>query len=523
MSNAELYPLQITSQSPDSLGPLTVEVIPEDGDSLNEFVLSTQYRTHKIAVPVGRYAVIARRPNGDRLYRSVEVKGDPSAKVDLAAGLPASANKFMQPEASRGEIAIQRGSQRSSRGQLDVLKGFAGQTQAAFSSRGEGSVLSTPTSEQKRWTVKAWNWPNQSLSQIGAAHFNFEKGRSVLKVVAEPHCLALGLLDEAGFGPIVMTPPFRRRLHVTFLAECLHLRAAARYLNPSGQRSLVALVTPEEPEVADLLSALSSVELEHAGSLWDQNQASPTNAQDFVYEKFQHPAEALLGAHFLLRFLPDRLPLGWADNLRHAFPEAADGPVIAAWLRMTSRSPEISSHNPKDLHREVERLLGNAIEQPICWFARTRRLLNDGLRLENIDCRTFPLSDPAPYLDYGAHAGGLEAFWGTHPFSPGPTSRSDALASIELAAVELDGANFTRLFPTSSGGGQVNGMRSTRFMKAAAAKKRPKKSVSKKKIAKKKIAKKKATKKAKSAKQKKSQASKSVGKSSRARRKTARR
>jgi hypothetical protein len=493
MSNAELYPLQITSQSTDSLGPLTVEVIPEDGDSLKEFVLSTQYRTHEISVPVGRYAVIARRPNGDRLYRSVEVKADPSAKVDLAAGLQTSANKFMQPEASRGEIAIERRSQISSKGRPDVLRGFAGQTLAAFSSRGEGSVASTPTAQQRRWTLKAWNWPNQSWSQLGAAHFNFERGRSVLKVVAEPHCMALGLLDEAGFGPIVMTPPFRRRLHVTFLAECLHLRAAARYLNPSGQRSLVALVTPEEPEVADLLSALASVELEHAGSLWDQNQTSPTNAQDFVFRKFEHPAEALLGAHFLLRFLPDRLPLAWADNLGLAFPTAADGPVIAAWLRMTSRAPEITAHKPKDLHQEVQRLLGQAVAQPICWFARTRRLLNDGLRLEKIGFSNFPLSDPAPYLDYGAHAGGLEAFWGTHPFSPGPTSRSDAPASIELAAVELDGASFTRLLSTRSVG-RAHPMHKVGPRKAAASMGRPKKKAAKK-VAKKKAAKQKAAKK----------------------------
>jgi hypothetical protein len=72
--------------------------------------------------------------------------------------------------------------------------------------------------------------------------------------------------------------------------------------------------------------------------------------------KVEHPTEALLGAHYLLRFLPNRLPLAWADNLSIAYPKAADGPVIAAWLRLTSNA-EVRRSQTKQVASEVRRLL----------------------------------------------------------------------------------------------------------------------------------------------------------------------
>jgi hypothetical protein len=412
-----------------------VEIIPETGDNLEEFVLSSVHQSQEVLVPPGRYAVIARRPNGERLYRSVTVEHGRPAKVDLAADLPASPNKFMSQETTRGEIAP---GPAVKKGQLGLIQGFAGHALKALSMVREA----TPTSaRQSLWTLQAWSVPDQPASSL-PAECSFEEGLSFLKVRIERHCLAVGLLDESGFGPIVMTPPFRKPLHITFLAECLAARAAARYLNPSGQRALVALATPEEAPVADLLTALGSIALDHAEALFQQIN----DALDYVYGKFDTPIEGLLGAHYLLRFLPEQLPLGWADNLPRAFPHAADGPVIAAWLRMTSTANDVVNLDPRDLHADVQWWLGSALDRPITWFARTRLLLVNGLRLEKLKTPRSPAKNsdlsPAAYLDYGAHAGGLEAFWGTHPFSPGTTTRSGAPPSLTVGTIALEGSTF---------------------------------------------------------------------------------
>jgi CheY-like chemotaxis protein len=41
-----------------------------------------------------------------------------------------------------------------------------------------------------------------------------------------------------------------------------------------------------------------------------------------------------------------------------------------------------------------------------------------------------------------AHAGGLEAFWGTGPLSPGPQARALTLGGRDIAGVTLRGATF---------------------------------------------------------------------------------
>lgn len=447
MTDQPRSPLLITCASPQPLGPLSVEIIPENGDNIEEFALSSGHQSQEVLVPAGRYAVIARRPNGERLYRSVTVAHGTPATVDLAADLPASPNEFMSPETSRGEIAP---GPAVKKGRLGLIQGFAGHALEALSLTRDAKLTSSRTSRQGVWTLQAWSFPGQAIS-LPPAHYSFEKGLSFLKVKTERHCLAVGLLDETGFGPIVMTPPFRNSLYITFVAECLAVRAAARYLNPSGQRALVALATPEEAPVADLLTALGSIALDHAAALWDQQSASPTNAVDFVSGKFENPAEALLGAHYLLRFLPEQLPLAWADNLGQAFPSAADGPVIAAWLRMTSTAKDVVSLDPTKLHVDVQRFLALALKRPITWFARTRRLLVDGCRIEKFKTlqnrSATSALHPAAYLDYGAHAGGLEAFWGAHPFSPGMRRRVGAPPSHSIATIALDGSTFARVLP----------------------------------------------------------------------------
>jgi hypothetical protein len=466
MTEAPQLPLTVTSESAQTLGPLSVEVIPESGDNIQEFALSSAHQKQVVFVSPGRYALLARRPNGERLYRSVTVSGDKPAIVNFAEGLPVSPNKFMLHEASRGEVAFNP-SVGKAQPSFGLVRGYAGRTLQALNAIREATPTSTKKPKRSVWTLQVWG-SSQAIPPL-----TYDSGKSFLKVKVERNCIAIGLLDGDGFGPIVMTPPFRRPLHITFLAEGLTASVGSRHLNPSGKRVAVALVTPEEASVADLLTTLGSLGFDQATALWEQNRNSPTNARDFVHAKYDYPTEALLGAHYLLRFLPNQLPLAWADNLQYALPHAADGPVIAAWLRITSSAKDVQTLDPEKLNEQVRRLLEYAITRPITWFARTRRLLVDGLRLKGVISADWKFTertpDPATYLDYGAGAGGIEAFWGTHPFSPGPTVRLGAPPSSRIASFALEGNTFAGEFPTYD----QTSTRSVRSRKGAKRAKKP--------------------------------------------------
>ncbi|MCS3476097.1 DNA/RNA endonuclease G (NUC1)/V8-like Glu-specific endopeptidase [Bradyrhizobium elkanii] len=437
-----LVPLTIASRAPQSLGPLSIEVVPETGDSLDEFSLSSGHQEQQIMVPAGRYAVIARRPNGERLYRSIVVQDGAGAALSFSDRLPASPNEFMQIETSRGEVAAlpQRPSAHEG---LGVVRGYAEQAVKSINTGFELRKIAQPAKAQ-RWTLRIWAAKTSNSDALNSAHYHVDAGASFLKVTTRPGCFAIGFLNEEGIGPIVMTPPFTQQLHIAFPAECLLSQAAARYSNPSGQRALVALVTHEDPMITDLLTALGSPQVEHSEALWAQN----SQALEYVYNKYEDPAKALVGAHYLLRFLPDKLPSAWTDNLSRILADAADGPVIAGWLRLRCGSRNARKVTPKQLAKQADAQFAEARRRPVTWFARTRRLLVDSksLTVPNVRRgRTKPGAvSPSDYLDYGAHAGGLEAFWGRHPFSPGREIRPDPLPSRDLGVFTLADLTFTR-------------------------------------------------------------------------------
>jgi hypothetical protein len=404
-----------TAKAPYSLGPLTVEVIGPTGDS-TEFTLTSSHREHQMEVDPGRYAVVARRPNGDRLRRHVSVAPGSPATVHLAEGLGPSPHEFMEPELMRGDI----GPSVPVEGRSALRPKFFG-----------GAVLPQHPQEH-RLTVRIW--PEGRAPSRTIAHY---LGGTCLKLRIPPGpWLAVGLMDEDGFGPIVFVPPLRAPVNVTFLSEAVAAKAAARFLDPSGRRTSVALATPEEAAAADLLAAIGSPIVEDAEAIWQQSAASLDAAADFVLGKFSHPGEALLGAHYLLRFLPDRLPLAWADNLSVALPEAVDGPVIAAWLRLLSRADEVRKLGPEGAAREMLVWLAEACRRKIALYARARFLLVKGLNLySEAELAKMKIGGdlkqpgPASFLSYGADAGGFEAFWGTGPFSPGHQKASGPLGS----------------------------------------------------------------------------------------------
>lgn len=443
--------LTISSAGSDSLGPLSVAVFPETGEPI-EFALASGCREHTVKVPPGRYAVVASRPNGDRLRRSVTVAAGQPVRIAFAEDLSDPPNEFMVPEVMRGEIT--RLSRLAGAGSVVVPGGFVAQDLKSIAAvRMPKDFLGAGVSEQSMF-VRVWNLAGRGASASILADHDLDEGSPFLKVRIRSGCLAVGLVDRDGFGPIVMTPPFQEPLDVTFLAEGVATRAAVRSLNPSGRPVPVALANPMQPILADFLSAISCPAFERAEQVWEHNVgglADIERALRCASGELACPAEVLLAAHYLLRFLPDRLPLGLADNLMWALPEAADGPVIAAWLYLSSGADEVRAIDRDAIDRRVSDLLAVALSRRIALFSRTRRLLTKALRLES-EAQHWLMGSreavatlgPERFSIHGAHAGGLEAFWGTGPFSPGPQGTGSTGGGHDIARATLRGTEFVR-------------------------------------------------------------------------------
>jgi hypothetical protein len=247
-----------------------------------------------------------------------------------------------------------------------------------------------------------------------------------------------------GLGPIVNVPPFTEGVEVTFLSKGVLVQAADRTITPGGQRIPVALVTPTNRAAADLLSALAAPATPPAAAIWEQtvpNLLPGENvAVQMLREKFERPAEALLAAHYLLRFLPDRLPVPWADNLVKAMPQAADGPVIAIWARILNRPANLSD---AEVDQAIDANAALALKRPVTLFARTRMLLFDTLRLTSDKTKSETRTREGAFRRFGADAGGLECFWGGGPDRPGAAVLNPM--ATNLAQIELIDGAFARM------------------------------------------------------------------------------
>ena len=209
--------------------------------------------------------------------------------------------------------------------------------------------------------LRLWRWNASKCWEAVAASGSagFVKKAMVsgdflkLEIETRSELLCLGLLDMQGFGPIVNIPPFAEPVEVTFLSKGVLTQAADRMATPGGQRVPVALATPVNDAAADLLATLAAPAIPGAVAVSGIRRSDPSirnngpkaldKALEMFSQKFTRPAEAALAAHYLLRFLPQRLPLDWVDNLKRVLPAVADGPAIAAWVRALNRPQDMSN------------------------------------------------------------------------------------------------------------------------------------------------------------------------------------
>jgi hypothetical protein len=261
---------------------------------------------------------------------------------------------------------------------------------------------------------------------------------------APSEVLCFGLLDGSGFGPLVILAPFVEPVELTFVAKGVLAQAADRGTTPGQQH----LFTPGAHPLADFLSALAAPATPSAETIW--NQAAPNlapgsgrdvaDALKVLVDKYRRPAEALVAAHYVLRFLPNRLPLNWAENLVRAMPIAADGPVIAAWAWIHNRPRDATD---LQVDAAVARYVSLALTRPVTLFARTRALLFEAHHLVPADSQLDSLwRTEETFRRAGAAAGGLESFWGRAPHLPG--SEGDAQPGPDLDRIALAGDTFVR-------------------------------------------------------------------------------
>lgn len=427
---------ELTVTCTADMGPLTVSVLSPRTDSI-EFALSAGSTAKTLSVEPGHYMVIARRPNGSRLRRSTIV-GDDAASVSLSDPVGVTPNEFMEREFTRGEVNT---SIRSAGSPLSgVFADTLGQARlrlddvlkrsnenlvapASITAAADTSSLSLAV-----WILKegAWNELGRHRpGDLAAVSGDFIKMRvpAVLPRMLDRHpILAVGLLDASGLGPVVCLPPLADPGELTFVLAGVKVRIADR--DATGQQRVpVALFSPGLRPIADLMSSLAAPDTPLAATIWDQVVPGlvPDAGGDVelvlrsLLDKGYH-AEALIVAHYLLRFLPKRLPVAGAERLVGALPSAADGPIIAAWAWIQNR-PKHADDGEVDA--AVSRLVARALARPVSLFARTRTLLFEARHfVERDGSGGAPWRRVAGFRRAGAAAGGLECFWGSSPDRP---------------------------------------------------------------------------------------------------------
>lgn len=461
----------LTVHSDPSLGPLDVSIYPPNGDPI-DFTLSSGRLEQSIPAHVGRYAIVARRPNGARIIRSTVI-GEKDETVFLMPEVSPSPNEFMAAETLRGHIRRDptsdsllpwRAALAGSAGaamrsavlgasrffENELVRGAAslGGLESLAAAFNSGLVAFRSAKASEKLDLRLWRL-NANQSWEASEPTGFVKKMMVsadflkLEIETRGKLLCLGLLDMQGFGPILNIPPFVEPIEVTFLSKSVLIQAADRMATPGGQRVPVALCTPADHAAADLLTTLAAAGIPGAVAVWDQNVGAldPGNSQtalDMHSQKFGHPAEAVLAAHYLLRFLPKRLPLDWVDNLSQVLPAVADGPAIAAWARVMNRRPGMSD---EEIDKAIEENITAALRRPVTLFARTRTLLADARHLVSKELAGAEAwQQESEYRRYGAESGGLESFWGSGPTLPG--RRDGVISGPHILRVELINGGF---------------------------------------------------------------------------------
>ena len=487
---------RLTIRTNGDLGPLSLRVVSATGRLVEPPpapLSSAQRLSVADGLGEGTYVVIATRPSGETLTEQVVV--GPAGGEAVLSVQELSPNEFLSEASQRGlvptlsaeetrtdhaaaardQAAAQVGASGDAGRALRALGGMAistgvsfvlpalagAATSALFKSLLASAAKANPAQEAvyslRHWTFLDGRWrqdaaPARAPESVDVGPGYVRVGIPPLRGGARP-AQALGLLDAQGYGPIVIAPPFRDGLDITFLADGLTAEGSAeRVDNPSAVKVPVAVALPRRAMAADLLSGLAAAGLPGADKLWSGQDGlrDVDDAFDLLFHKFGDSAAAVLGAHYLLRFTPKRIPVAWLENLMALLPEIADGPTLLAWRYITAGGKQ----GAKVTRREIQDLLREASRRPVHYFARSRALLSQGVRLygpwsRNRKIETAARRSPRPgdFLDVAADAGGLEAFWGSSPGLPWRRDPPARWATPPIFQVRLRNGMFAESTP----------------------------------------------------------------------------
>ncbi len=442
--------LVISTAAP--LGPLSVNVFGPDGAVGKGLLLSSITRqTTLVGVSPGDYTVVAARPSGEELLTRVNV-GEEGGFALIGAGTDFARSSsadfgLLLPSQTMGSNLLLDVAAGTARTANNVVQSFG----ALLSSSAKSLVRAAAAEGLVEYEgavgplqLVAWSFGERRWRRDYRLHgFPIHVEGDLLTIDVQSRIpLALGLLDANGFGPIVVAPPFREGAVVTFLSAGLEFAGAAdRVSNPSAVRVPVAAVMPREAEVADLMVGLAAPALPHAVELLENGRGGDAaSALDLLLHKHRDPAAAVLAALFLARFAPTRLPMAWLKNLVGILPDIADTHLLLAWARSVQES------DSGDWQETVVERLRAATASRCVLFARTRYQLTRMTRIYGPKPRARRTKVVTPrrwrsgdYLDFAAEAGGVEAFWGSTPFRPGPDAARPPRPGL---AFTLEGGRF---------------------------------------------------------------------------------
>ncbi|MBZ9735762.1 hypothetical protein LB534_20310 [Mesorhizobium sp. CA18] len=399
----------------------------------------------------GEYTVVATRPSGDQLVVAADV--GPLGGEALIA-LPATRPGSRRRPASRGLDDSTAGSE-AGFGLESTASWSQGLTARSMRSleahrrqpEGPDSIFGDFSSIAfSRRCLKLVGWAFRAGYWHGYDHFGDPQivgDGDVLKIALTAEFpVAIGLLNEGGFGSIVVVPPLAGGVDITFVAAGVDLAGGAdRINNPSSIRVPVAIPMPRDPALADLLAGLSAPALPDALSLLPESGAANISAAIRAFrQKYDNSTSAVLGALFLDRFAPTKLSIKWLRNLYRLLPDIGDTALLLATAHAAQEQP---SEKVDTLIRE---LLHRAVSSHCFLFARSRSQLSQMLHRYGFSSRAPKRKKEeiqrryiGQFLDFGADAGGLEAFWGISPYFPGYKFPTDAWNPYRIQIVMING------------------------------------------------------------------------------------
>jgi hypothetical protein len=434
----------LTIRTSEPLGPLRIEIIDAAARRLRSAPALTSTLTEIVVrdVPPGDYTILATRPSGEVLATEVRVTpngGQATIAPTIAprSDLLRDATRLgLAPSATRPDETLRDLALRTPPSANTVVRALGSLMKAnraesglgdAFYQLVEDDIPAAPTHAARQGLrLRAWRFaPDAGWTRRGLlTEFMVKGGGDFLQIQSSSETpAALALVDDRGFGPIVIVPPFRGGVSVTFLAAGVALsRFADRAENPSAARVPVALGVPRDPLLADLLLGLSAPSLPGATSiLGDEHPGAMEGAFSILVEKSRDPAGAVLAAMFLARYAPERLPLHWLVRVESLLPGIADPEVLMGAIQADQGRSAVPWSTP------LTEILRGASQRRCVFFSRARQQLNQLTRLHGPYPRARQDSvskprraRPGDYLDFAAEAGGLESFWGRSPTRPGP-------------------------------------------------------------------------------------------------------